>query len=301
MNSVNALSFANRNTQLSMHSEQPWWALGLACLTLLLTSGCSVWNNSKKSDSWSPSQWFKKEYQEPTSMAAIWSPDTLAQAGQPTMRGFGGRIYFYNERSQAVPIEGDLVIHGYLTTPGSNSGEVKSDQRFVFTSEQLTTHFSPSQIGASYSIWVPWDQEGGFRQEVTLIPTFKSKQGTVVQGTPAKVFLPGKSRFPDDPALEAGMTTRTVSYVSESIPTNPVQSSSGQRSTGLMGFGQIDMGQSAATPSGTRTTTIQIPDSAGLSRSQTQRSSFDLPDTVSVGQAQGSFQLQSLSAPAMSR
>lgn len=214
---------------------------------LLATTGCSTWNTAapgKGLSSWSPTTWFKKEYQEPVSLAAIWSEDTLATAGQPTMRGFGGRIYFYNDRSQAVPVEGDLVVHGYLTTPGKEvSTDSTAHKRFVFGSEQLISHFSPSQIGASYSIWVPWDEAGGFREELTLIATFKSKQGSVVQGAPAKLFLPGKSRVDDVPLAP---TTRTVSYVTEEVPTHP-------------GEGKQLVGQ-------TRTTTIAIPTNAELKR-----------------------------------
>ena len=228
----------------------------LTAAALLTASGCSTWKSNTSSEEfspWSPSTWFKQEYQEPASLAAIWSPDTLATAGQPTKRGFGGRICFYNERSQAVPVEGDLVVHGYLTTPGHiKTGSVDSDQRYVFSSDQLTTHFSPSQIGASYSIWVPWDEAGGFREEITLIATFKSKKGTVVQGTPAKLFLPGKSRIED--ALPAPHT-QTVSYVREQIPTHP-------------GDGQA----TADLP--TRTTTIEIPDSAAIVRAP--RRGFEL-------------------------
>jgi len=225
------------------------YSLTVALLTL--SAGCSTWSSSTSDSSlssWSPKQWFKKEYQEPASVAAIWSPDTATTAGQPTMRGFGGRIYFYNQRSQAVPVEGDLIIHGYLTTPGMQDlSTVHSDKRFVFSSEQLTTHFSPSQIGASYSIWVPWDLDGGFREEITLIPTFKSKQGSVVQGTPAKLFLPGKSRIESEVAASSA-PTRTVSYVTEAMPTHP--------------------GPNMLNAPMTRTTTIEIPDTSPLSRTK---------------------------------
>jgi hypothetical protein len=223
----------------------------LTVTLLILSAGCSTWSSSTSDSSlssWSPKQWFKKEYQEPASVAAIWSPDTATTAGQPTMRGFGGRIYFYNQRSQAVPVEGDLIIHGYVTTPGMQDlSTVHSDKRFVFSSEQLTTHFSPSQIGASYSIWVPWDVEGGFREEITLIATFKSKQGSVVQGTPAKLFLPGKSRIESE-VVDSSVQTRTVSYVTDAIPTHP--------------------GPNVFNAPMTRTTTIEIPDTAPLSRAK---------------------------------
>jgi hypothetical protein len=124
---------------------------------------------------------------------------------------------------------------------------VHSDKRFVFSSEQLTTHFSPSQIGASYSIWVPWDAEGGFREEITLIASFKSKQGSVVQGTPAKLFLPGKSRIESEVAASSA-PTRTVSYVTEAVPTHP--------------------SPNTVNAPMTRTTTIEIPDTAPLIRTK---------------------------------
>jgi hypothetical protein len=220
------------------------WSLML----LSVTTGCSMWSKSTPATSlkdWSPTKWFKKEYQEPASVAAIWSPDTLAIVDQPTSRGFGGRIYFYNERSQAIPVEGDLLVHGYLTTPGRDKNlNVKADKKFAFTAEQLSSHFSPSEIGASYSIWIPWDEADGFREEVTLIPTFKSKTGQVVQGAPAKLFLPGRSR---DKQEGPSSPMQTVSYVSNTIPTHS-------------GNGSI------AKTSPMRTTTIDIPSESKLTR-----------------------------------
>ncbi|QDV26648.1 hypothetical protein [Aureliella helgolandensis] len=192
-----------------------------AVALLFTTAGCSTFSKSgteTKGKDWLPTSWFKKEYQHPTSLAVIWSPDTLAVAGRPTTRGFGGRIYFYNDRSQAIPVEGDLVVHGYVTTPGHGANEsVKADKSFAFTAEQLSGHFSPSEIGASYSIWIPWDEADGYREGITLIPTFKSTEGSILQGEAAKLFLPGKSRDPNDidaPRMQA------VSYQTQSVPTN---------------------------------------------------------------------------------
>ncbi len=131
-------------------------------------------------------------------MATIWRADRMAEPGQREMRGFGARIYFYNEKSQAIPVDGDVVVHGYVTTPTSRkSTNDQPDKKFNYTSEQLAAQYSPSDLGASYSIWVPWDEDG-FREEVTLIATFKSKKGGVVQASPTKIFLPGKSPLPDE-------------------------------------------------------------------------------------------------------
>lgn len=249
-----------------------WKFLGTGLLALAACSGCSTLNKNKsmsKDDNWSITKLWKKEYQEPASVAAIWSPDEMVMVGQPTQRGFGGRIYFYNDRSQAVPVEGDLLIHGYLTTPGAEQEDVKADKKYEFKAEQLASHFSPSEIGASYSVWVPWDNAGGFREEVTLIPTFKSKDGTVVQGAPAKVFLPGKPRLEDElPAPKF----QQVSYSQESVKTNDVSRYDGS--------GNV------------RTTTIDVPGDARLGRS---RQSFVLgggnsgADPGNVSPSNGTF------------
>jgi hypothetical protein len=216
-------------------------------LTMLAAfSGCSTWskNSTTSKDSpWSISKLWKKEYQQPQSMAIIWAPDVLTVPGKPATRGFGGRVYFYNELSQAIPIEGELMIHGYAKQTRMNrTDEVAADKTFGFTAEQLAGHFSPSDMGASYSIWIPWDAADGVREEVTLIPTFKGKDGTIVQGSAAKANLPGRTA---DGKPEPIM--QTVSYSQSSAATN--------------------MGFEPEPPAKTmRTTTINVPSNASLAK-----------------------------------
>ncbi|MEM8734275.1 MAG: hypothetical protein AAGG44_08635 [Planctomycetota bacterium] len=244
------------------------------CLAIALgaaTTGCSSLQKSaskKKDSKWSWSKLWKEEFQEPSSIAAIWSFDTLATENKSTERGFGGRIYFYNEKSQAVPVNGDLTIYGYVTTPGySDPEKVEPDQKFDFKAEQLASHFSPSEIGASYSVWVPWDRVGGHREEITLIPTFKSEEGSLVQGTPAKVFLEGTPR---EKHHLPGPKAQTVSY-RRAVPTEP---------------SAIDTMPSIGT---TKTTTIEVPGEASLGRSR--RRSFTLgAGRTNVNSTQNSFQ-----------
>ncbi len=93
-------------------------------------------------------------------MVAIWTEDTLVQPGKTVTRGFGGRIYFYNEKSQAIPVEGELIVYGYddssAASAHSLTSNVEATKKFAFTPEQFTQHFSQSDLGASYSIWIPW-------------------------------------------------------------------------------------------------------------------------------------------------
>lgn len=187
-------------------------------------NGCALMKKEdqakSKEKSWFSSTFFKKEYQTPSTMAAIWSPDILTMTGKPPTRGFGGRVYLYNAKSQAVPVDGELIVHGYNRKDRKNDETIEADKTFRFTADQLTEHFSPSELGASYSIWIPWDAADGLRQEITLIPSFKDKTGAIVQGAPAKLFLPGRASNPNDQAEELPAPMQTVSYRQSSMPTN---------------------------------------------------------------------------------
>ena len=125
---------------------------------LLLAGGCKSFDTDSKS----PSSWFgEKEpvYQTPARLAAIWSDAMLNHPTTPT-RGFGGRIYFYNNKNEAVPVSGELVVYAFDDTNGISEGR-RPDRKFVFKADQLTAYYSETQLGASYSIWVPWDRPGG--------------------------------------------------------------------------------------------------------------------------------------------
>ncbi len=157
----------------------PWMLAGIACLLLSgcasLTGGDKAKNKPKKDSSWF--SWKKKEYQTPHSMAVIWSEDVLTVPGKPPTRGFGGRIYFYNEKSQAIPVEGELMVYGYdesAVKPASTAAPA-ADKRFRFTSEQFTQHFSESELGASYSIWIPGTKQEASARRFRSFPPSPAK------------------------------------------------------------------------------------------------------------------------------
>lgn len=130
-------------------------------------------------------------YPNPVKMAATWTPDTLVQTGRTPTRGFGGRVFFYDEKSRPVPVEGTLIVHGFDDSVDVANSPERSTKRFEFTPEQFTRHFSQTDLGASYSVWIPWDAMGGKQRRVSLVASFKTTEGKMVQGTPATVQLPG--------------------------------------------------------------------------------------------------------------
>ena len=170
---------------------------------LAMNLGCSSfgdWGKAKEYVEW-PLSRFAKDYQKPQRIAVIWSPDVMTVPGQAPMRGFGGRLYFYNEKSIAVPVKGELMIYGYeepapnvgLATAQSPEKKTVPDKKFKFSPEQFAERFSKSDLGASYSIWIPWDEAGGNVKRVSLIPIFKLDDDHVVYGDPAELTLPGKT------------------------------------------------------------------------------------------------------------
>jgi hypothetical protein len=134
-------------------------------------------------------------YPNPVKIAATWTPDSLIQTGRTPTRGFGGRVFFYDEKSRPVPVEGTLIVHGFDDRAETAAGRVK---RFEFTPEQFTRHFSQSDLGASYSVWIPWDAVGGEQRQISLVASFKTIEGKAVQGIPATVVLPGRTETDAD-------------------------------------------------------------------------------------------------------
>lgn len=210
------------------------WCIAIA---MTLTSvGCeslttdSAAGKKKKKDA----NWFtfkKKEYQAPQSVNVTWTHDILTLPGKPATRGFGGRFYFYNEKTQAIPVDGELTVYGFDDTHGQQVKEDLSQatKRFRFTAEQFTSHFTEGELGASYSVWIPWDAAYGGQKKIMLIPTFMTKDERMIRGAAASLNLPGKSS--EDPNL--GMVQQASSVVPTVMPgqLQPISPSGGSRST----------------------------------------------------------------------
>lgn len=182
-------------------------AVAVALTSSLALSGCAVIKGEKSLKDSLPFISKKdkepKPYPNPQKMAVTWTPDVILRTGSTPTRGFGGRVFFYDEKTRPVPVEGELAVQAIRTVEGQQP-ELK---RYAFTPEQFTKHYSQSDLGASYSIWIPWDAAGGDETKITLVPTFKTKEGNIVQGTSSVVALPGKSERSDTafdlPPLEA--------------------------------------------------------------------------------------------------
>ena len=163
------------------------WPVTAALMLALLScgTGCQTW--MKPPVFANPLTWFKGKSAEekhgvPQRLVVLWADDVMGQTGKPSTRGFGGRLYFYNAEDKPIPVEGQLTIYAYDDTIPKKGAQRNPDRKFVFTAEQFQTHFSESQIGPSYSVWVPWEDIDGPRRDISLVPVFISSSGKVIMG-----------------------------------------------------------------------------------------------------------------------
>lgn len=177
----------------------------------------------------------------PQKMAVIWKESTLKAPGNPTVRGFGGRVFFYDDENQPIKVDGEMIVYGFET----DSGSTTADKKFVFQKDTLDGHYGETDMGHSYSFWVPWDKLGGERTSITLIPAFKSVDGKIVRGGQTINVLPGKS--PAEPEL------KTTTYQGQDI----------QLTAGTDGGNVRQAAHSEKGDSGIRETTIRLPKHLG--------------------------------------
>ena len=193
--------------------------LSLSCLPLLaICIGCSTTGTPGSSWNLLGTSFKSQTPKIPTRIVAIWSHDVLNTPGKLPTQGFGGRIYFYDENNVAVPIEGTLTIHGYDDSAGPSRLGKYPDKKFVFTPEQLKRHYGESELGASYSIWIPWQPMGGAQKQVSLVPTFKASTGNLVVGHQTQNLLPGKKT---DPAAVAKQDAPNAVYAQREASPSP--------------------------------------------------------------------------------
>jgi hypothetical protein len=135
----------------------------------------------------------------PRDVAVVWTTVVLSQQAKAGTRGFGGVVTFYADRDKrSVRVDGELTVYAYEES--SHATERPSpDRKYVFRREQLEKHYGSGPTGPAYHIWIPWDEAGGPRREVSLVLRFDPAASTddgktpdrVVIARPSHVVLPG--------------------------------------------------------------------------------------------------------------
>ena len=129
----------------------------------------------------------------PEKLVAVWSNSVLGEVGQKPQRGLGGRVYFYNDSHQSVEVDGHLVVYVYDDSLPDTMQQRKASRKYEFNAEQVASSLSPSELGPSYSFWIPWDDVGGERARLSVIPVFMDAKGKMIVGDQARHVLPGRS------------------------------------------------------------------------------------------------------------
>ncbi len=138
---------------------------------------------------------FKKKETPPVTpkqIVSLWSDTVLQQAGNQPTRGLGGRIYFYDAKHRPVKVAGTLVVYGFDDRNGTPDNR-PADRKYIFKSEHLPGHFSVSDFGPSYSVWLPWDAVGGEQKKLSLVAVFRDQSGALLVGQMSRCVLPGPS------------------------------------------------------------------------------------------------------------
>ena len=218
----------------------------LLCLLLLgAVTGCSMgkgdgWRFTKaldirravglkKDDEIAPPQ-------VPTRLVSTWTEATLNRKGEKSQRGFGGRLLFFNEAGEdPIRVDGQLVVYAYDDT-GRATHETHPTRRFVFPAEQFVRHESDTTVGASYSVWLPWDKVGGEQKNISLIARFEPNAGALVVGEQTKHLLPGVRQLATGetaPATKPVGEIELTQFTQESNLQAPVESTAPAQVTSI--------------------------------------------------------------------
>jgi hypothetical protein len=250
-----------------------------------LLSGCT----SFLADGGSLIPWFEGETVLPTRMNTFWSNTVLQEPGKPGVRGMGGRVMFYtSQNKEPITVEGTLTVYAYDQT---EEKRVEPARKYVFSADQIAKHYSKSDLGHSYSFWLPWSETDGPPKRLTLIARFEPTEGGAVLSDPAQQHLPGISpepledqsasgAQPSDPTLTGKGAIRPVQHVAaassdqaSSVQAGSVQTSSDQHSP---------PSSHRSAPPG-ETITIDVPPSFIHGHAKLPTDSKESPDSSNMG------------------
>jgi hypothetical protein len=242
-------------------------SLGLTVFTAIILqtiAGCAPLQISK------PNIWpFSSEDAPgmPNRIVAAWSDTVLHQTDKVPMRGFGGRLIFYKaEKPEPIKVDGTLTVYVFDETD-RDPNNLKPHRKYVFTKDQIPSHYSKSKLGHSYSFWIPWDEAGGPQKELGIIVRFTPEKGGVVVGEQTQHILPGKTQLmANNPGIGASpyATPPATTGQSPFAQTGSVERTSFVTPLPPLGSAQAAMQNGMNQNSGITTATIDLPPQSSL-------------------------------------
>jgi hypothetical protein len=178
-------------------------------VVLTACTGCTSWDLA---EAWNWSNAAPKP-QTPTRMTDVWTDTVFHQPGQRGVRGFGGRVMFYGEEGhKPIVVDGTFVVLAFDDTETEGAPvppELKApEKKYVILPDQLPNHYSKSDLGHSYSFWLPWDEVGGPERRICLIARFEPRKGRPIVSHPSHHVLPGPTASASSSKTASNAETR---------------------------------------------------------------------------------------------
>jgi hypothetical protein len=184
---------------------------------LSLNTGCQTWDSAGTIPVWSGLNKKSKSMAEPPhKIMAIWTEATHHRPAQPAERGFGGRVIFYDARDQTIKIDGRVTIFVF-DDQNALADNPAPRYKFVFPQDSVNAYYSKSELGHSYSFWVPLGSIEAPTQPFSLVVRYDSPSGERVLSELTKKVLVGtgvKASKVSSPE-EAGDKDQTKNYAQD--------------------------------------------------------------------------------------
>ncbi len=140
-----------------------WLSLVVGCTTIDLKPGFLAKSSPPKP-------------KVPTRVVDLWTEEVLTEPNQPAVRGFAGRVMFYSgESTEPVAVDGTFSVFVFDESD-RDTGYTQPERKFVYLPDQLGKYYSKSNLGHSYSFWLPWDEVGGPQRKLCLIARFEPRR-----------------------------------------------------------------------------------------------------------------------------
>lgn len=127
----------------------------------------------------------------PDRILAIWTDTVLRQPNQPGVRGFGGRVFFYQkDQSDPIEVDGKLVVFVFDADDQDPENQ-KPLRKYVIEADDFAKHMSKTSIGPAYSVWLPWGDTKGPSMKLSIIARYEGREGGTTLSDPTIKLLPG--------------------------------------------------------------------------------------------------------------
>jgi hypothetical protein len=209
---------------------------------------------------------------------AVWTDAVRTESGKSAERGFGGRIFFYDDNGKTMKVEGTVHIYVFDDDRSMDQAQVP-EKKFVFPADTLDLRYSKCSLGHSYNFWVPIGSVQGPNRNLSLVTKIELKSGGSVVSTVTRKILPGSGLPP----------TATAAKPKSNQPTSSAPAKSPTGSVAQVSYDEpLENATSATTPPAARqitAETIQLtPSFAQRLRQQTQEEKAkQTPATSSEG------------------